>query len=44
VDISVRFNAGEIVEDLVELDKVEFKAPKLSGSNSVSHLISRQVS
>jgi len=26
---TVRFNTGEIVEDFVVLDKVEYKAPKL---------------
>jgi len=28
VEIGVRFNTGEIVEDFVVLYKIEFKAPK----------------
>jgi len=30
VEIRVRFNTGEIVEDLVVLYKIEFKAPKFN--------------
>jgi len=36
VEIGVRFNTGEIVEDFLELYKIEFKAPKFKWFESKS--------